>query len=276
MKTKAKSLLLIIALVAVASCVALFAWDRSDEWLSAFSSRPSTSGPWPSIDASLLKGEFVRNRYYEGDILDLSTDGEFTYRFSSCMQGHTCEGGLSYENGRLRFLPKAGHTPDGLARTTTCPFSQGRFELLPIRWDERVYLVEPDRVLEFCNRVNLGDEPVRETYGHYFYIRRDDHKKAAKRAPVLPREWSRYILSKPVSCKVTRQREYKLTLDAGDQDGLQPGMLLVSNCSSELSPDATSYTEIVSVGQSESRAEVRHGCWPTPGNAISTRKTPSQ
>ncbi len=82
--------------------------------------------------------------------LSILSDGRYS-RFQSC-----CVGILERESGYVHLL--AGHyllLPAG--NSPTSPRIERDF--LPIRWKERLYLVPPDRMQEFCYAVTEGEEP---------------------------------------------------------------------------------------------------------------------
>lgn len=269
---KASIYLVIIvgAAVLVSANLILISTDERQDLVTTPTSLLAPDQLWPSVDASMLEGDFLKNRTWEGDILNIG-GGEFKFRFWSCMQDHQCSGKLAYKNNEIVLTPNDGHSSKGLAATTTCPFDKGAVILLPVRWDERLYLIEKDRLLEFCNEINLGLEPRMKHLGFYFYMRRGDHEKRARGAPELSVEWGEYVLQKPIKCKVIRQREHVITVDATTRDGLRKGMTLVSVCNSGTHPGWTNRMEVVSVGDSASLIEVRAGCWPKVGEFVSTK-----
>jgi hypothetical protein len=111
------------------------------------------------------------------------------------------------------------------------------FRMALVQWDSRQYLIPNSQMIDFCNRVNSGLELE---YGIGTVLLRDS---APGRAPLgLPQvteEWSPYLLVDPVDCdvlaiNVTRapalgimRIRVEITVDAGRERGLMPGMRLV-------------------------------------------------
>jgi hypothetical protein len=109
-----------------------------------------------------------------------------------------------------------------------------------IRWGERVYLVNPKDMLEFCNAVNSGR--LRKTWQSAcpFLLRQEDYEKEATGLPVVPKQYAEYILPKPIRAVLVRHDRFKervavagetalhnglvVTLNVGYEDGVRTGM----------------------------------------------------
>jgi hypothetical protein len=119
-------------------------------------------------------------------------------------------------------------------------------EFVLVPWSDRLYLIETNRVIEFCNAVNAGDEPRKEDHAPYL-LREGDWKKEAKGRPSVPAPWrDTYLPAKPVDCVVRGVEGYRedvpvphypytsdgtlhgirATVSAGKGHGLHPGMTL--------------------------------------------------
>jgi hypothetical protein len=120
------------------------------------------------------------------------------------------------------------------------------FVLVP--WETRLYLIEENRVVEFCNAVNAGEEPRNEDFQPYL-LREDDWKKKVKGLPSLPKPWgAKYLLKSPIDCDIltvsmSRAADVPIpefpygngtssgircTINVGQGKGLFPGMMLFS------------------------------------------------
>jgi hypothetical protein len=122
-------------------------------------------------------------------------------------------------------------------------------ELIPVVWGPRHYLIGADEMITFLNSVNSGWE------GRYlgkrrvengweprfaetkFLLRRGDEKKRVTGLPAIPVEYKKYLLKEPVTAEIIvvggsqrddlyRSIDTAVTIDAGQRNGLLPGMEL--------------------------------------------------
>ncbi len=138
--------------------------------------------------------------------------------------------------------------------------------LAPIEWDNRVYLVDEDKIIEFCNRVNAGDEPRSGQVGWPFFLREGDWEKSANDKPKLPKEFAEYLIDVPFEATVLKQDKYVLNLDRGFDDGVRIGLKMWARFEGEYK--YTSVLEVVSVDPESCVAEVRGGRWPLIGETV--------
>lgn len=135
------------------------------------------------------------------------------------------------------------------------------FEMLPLEWSGRIYLLDEEELKYFAYAVNLGIEP-RATLTSYmglspwygsFYLRSGDEQKKVTGNPPLPEQWLSFLLSKPVTAKVVSIEEIKkyqwrttftATINKGGRDGLKVGMRLLTG---DEEPSRWSGTEVISV-----------------------------
>jgi hypothetical protein len=145
--------------------------------------------------------------------------------------GTVCE-----RNGRIALSSKLGDW--GPSRFTSSK------EFYSVQWGSRVYLIESDRIVDFCNSINLGREPRTEATG-LFFLREGDMKKNVSGSPAIPEPWDKkYLLEKPVTAAVQSVIAYtenvslaelpnrkfsgiRCTVTAGKNRGLRPGMILI-------------------------------------------------
>ncbi|MCB9896463.1 MAG: hypothetical protein H6825_00540 [Planctomycetes bacterium] len=165
----------------------------------------------------------------ESRTLDLRGSGSFTYSADSCLRGPTERGTWSASNDRIR-LTTAEEVYPHLAD-----------ELLVVTWGPRRYLVPSDGLATFCNMVNAGEEPGASLLGlsSPAFVRVHGGDLPADGKPALPPPWDAWILDAPVvACVIDsvlsipdvrttpHELETRVTLDAGLDKGLVPGMTL--------------------------------------------------
>jgi hypothetical protein len=144
-------------------------------------------------------------------------------------------------------------------------------KLFPVRWGKRSYLLEEDQLLDFCNAVNLGLEPRNNMHGP-FYVRiletdRSRIDGQIEGAPDLPGAWKPFLLSTPLSGKITEVlKEGRATVDIGSEGGLREGMrLFVTGKKEDAGPFARHYgiVKVVSIEARQCTVEfIRPGFSP--------------
>jgi hypothetical protein len=175
--------------------------------------------------------------YYEGDGLGANISVVLAPQEGVAARWQGCTGlyGLNHgtvtqdDTGRLRFA---------FRRSNPRGFGGFPESVVPIRWDERRYLIPADELLSFVNAINLGREPRRHPQGR-FLLASGDEQRTISGPPTLPPPYAWFIRSQSLTATVTDVRaleqiqdewscskRYELDLDRGAQDGLVPGIEL--------------------------------------------------
>lgn len=101
------------------------------------------------------------------------------------------------------------------------------------KWGSRTYLIEGDRGLDFCNAVNVGEEPDGTPMigsPSFWKLDGDASRPApeARSLPSVPAEWEHYLLRKELS-GVTRSHAGRsgTFVDVGTNDGVFEGLHLL-------------------------------------------------
>jgi hypothetical protein len=177
--------------------------------------------------------------YYSGDGLGVNISLEIAPGSGYLFEWHGCLGlydrnygpvaetdnlihlSFTFENKRKGFR---GIAPDFVA----------------VAWGARRYLIPADDLIGFCNNVNEGREPRMGRYGFYL-LRRGDEEKEVAGFPHVPDEFRSYLLDEPIEATITaigafttrpsvcewNFKDTPVSLDAGSNKGLRPGMELV-------------------------------------------------
>ncbi len=174
-------------------------------------------------DPSLAR---VSGFYYMGDglganrTLRVSSGGGFTFDCVGCTGPcGKAKGWAGLRDGRLLLRPE----------TQSGAYSVGT-EYVPVPWSQRLYLVEADRLLEFCEdaRRLTGWEPRKKASG-FFYLREGDWQIPAKGPPAVPEPWSGFFADDALRSRVESvDEDGKATVDWGVAGGLRKGMELVA------------------------------------------------
>ena len=166
----------------------------------------------------------VEGTYYLGKgcmraCLHIETDGRYWLDWIGCpLYNEKCQGTARMVQGWLTLTPVKREIPDSLRKTAT------RF--LPVTWGRRTYLLSEDEIPEFCNAVNLKNEPRSRLDGD-FYLRAGDWNERVENMPTLPAEWAAYLLPKTVKAEIIEMVEPRIAkLNVGEQAGIRPGMIL--------------------------------------------------
>ena len=163
----------------------------------------------------------VAGEYYQGDglganlTLVVKPAGSFSFQAAGCLR--------TYADVTAKALLRNGM----LVLASDRASAESRF--LPVRWGDRLYLIEPERIVGFANAVNAGHEPRAKAQGAFF-LRQGDWNKPVTGAPRLPTMVRAYLLDRPIEARVLRvlDEEENLELNAGRRQGLLPGMKLRS------------------------------------------------
>jgi hypothetical protein len=83
------------------------------------------------------------------------------------------------------------------------------YQYFMIRWGERVYLVNLNDMLEFCNAVNSGQLKNSGQPGCPFLLREEDYDKDVSGVPAVPKQYAEYILPKPIRGELVGHDRFK-------------------------------------------------------------------
>lgn len=184
-------------------------------------------------------GEYVSGGGFDGYIhyrLKLSSDGHFDWdtdtdpRHDACLHNHY-SGTAKFIGSELVF--ESQQSTRSLVG-----------KMVPIRWGTRRYMVESNRMLEFCNKVNSGYEPhigIPETCGlvQEFYIQDQNLHKIPDGQPTLPAPWNAYLLPQPIKGRIVKmidKLEGVAEIDLGSRHGLKTGMVLFAHTKHRFTP----------------------------------------
>jgi hypothetical protein len=208
-----------------------------------------------TLNAKELAGTFVAGHNFGGSSITLDADGTYSQNSGACTMATKESGKYVLADRVIRFtiLEYTGIQFSGESKEIDLFDSQARkeffgyrddekveplkteFTLLPVKWGERIYLIDEGNLKDFANAINLGLEPRKELtsqpYYGQFYLRESDLPKSVSGKPSLPAEWQSFLLSKPVTAKIVAiaaQGKTKIaTINRGSRDGLKVGMKLL-------------------------------------------------
>lgn len=171
-----------------------------------------------------LTGEYSEGTGLYGANLILSPKGNFVFSTSRDLVGAPSRGNKGIARMRDGVLVLAPEEP----LVADEDWQRLPQRLVPVQWSRRTYLIPEtdERLLGFCNSINLGYEPRESQFGAPF-LRTGDEKSPAVGLPDLPTKWRRYLLAKPVWCKVISVSGESAKIDKGAKSGLKPGMIFV-------------------------------------------------
>lgn len=153
------------------------------------------------------------------------------------------------------------------------------FELVPVRWSERLYLMDADNLDRFANAINLSLEP-RSALGteHYygeFYLRNGDERKKVEGSPSLPEKQRALLLDTPVTATIlsvekTAKGDVAI-IDKGSRDKLRVGMRMLG---ADEEPSPWSGAEVVAVAEDSARVKLSGEM--KAGDKLSTKYEPRE
>lgn len=239
----------------------------------SFALLTSDAAPKPCREADAMPDlnvglEKVAGSYYLGDglaanlTLVIKPTGTFTYHASGCLRTYADVEARAFMRNRMLMLASGKSGSQG---------SETRF--LPVRWGERLYLIEPERIVGFANAINAGYEP-RTTAQGVFYLRSGDFNKPVAGLPKLPAAYREYLLARPVEARVVRlsgpEEDPTFELDAGRGQGLRPGMRLISRDAGY--DDEFCKLTLVAVAEDTAKATGNWVCSDLPAGARATTR----
>ncbi len=234
------------------------------------------------LNASELAGTYVAGHNFGGSSINLQADGTYSQDSGACTMATKESGQYLLSEGIVRFTilkytgvqfsdqskeidlfnPEArkeffGHRDDEKVEPL-----KNEFTLLPVKWGERVYLIDENDLRDFSNAINLGLEPRTdlrsEPYYGSFFLRESDLQKSVTGKPSLPAQWKTFLLSERVTAEIvrieTQAKTQVATINRGSQDGLKVGMKLLVE-GQEPSPWSTE-GEILSVEKGTAKVQV--------------------
>lgn len=252
----------------LATCSIMLAISGCEQANRSAKSPPPEKINWPEVAPSALHAKYLHSLGYGGARLDLNSNGSFTFSSGCCMTEHEGSGRFEIESGVVVLKSNA----KGPTEETKLHYPKAKNiewnprRLVPIAWDQRLYLIDEDRVIEFCNQINFGDEPRTDRGAYPFLLRDGDERKPVDGKPSLPEKYAQYLIEVPFTATVVKQDEYVLKLDKGYDDGLRVGLKMLAELKGEYS--YTSVMEVVSVDPQSCVVEVRGGRWPQPGETV--------
>lgn len=179
---------------------------------------------------TLTNHEWAGRYYYDDGLgvnvaLAIAPTSGFVFTWHGCGGEYDRNyGSVEYREGVLVLHPKLPNERIGFQGIET--------EFTLLRWGDRRYLIPADEMITFCNAVNYGEEPRRDVHG-FFLLRSDDWKLPAAGFPAVPSEFREYLLGEPIVAEVSAvdgvqqesgRRYTTATLDAGENQGVRPGM----------------------------------------------------
>jgi hypothetical protein len=207
------------------------------------------------LTASELAGTYIAGHNFGGSSINLQADGTYSQESGACTMSTKESGTYFLSDGVVRFTilkytgvqfsdeskeidllnPEARKEFFGYRDDEKVEPLKTEFTLLPVKWSERVYLIDESDLRDFSNAINLGLEPrtelSSEPYYGSFFLRESDLQKSVSGKPQLPAEWRTFLLSKPVTAKIvaieTQAKTQIATINRGSQDGLKVGMKLL-------------------------------------------------
>lgn len=196
--------------------------------------------------------------------LNIHADGTFEFT------GVGCVGPVETNCGKVSFVNNVLHLKT--KKPNVISFVQGTpTDFYPVHWGVRLYLVPTNQVPVFCDDINLGFEPRNKMYG-FHYLRKNDYDQPVTGKPLLPEGWSKYVLDRLVSGKVTESvSNREAWIDAGSEVGLLEGMELRVHTFG-FSGSGTAHVKAVEPGRCLIvRAATSPGCRLTVGQRVTSR-----
>jgi hypothetical protein len=160
--------------------------------------------------------------------LELNRNGRFAFCTGACLSGGEWRGTFDLRSGHVVLSPKKYQRQLGPAVKGESKLAVTRY--VPIRWGRRLYLLSEQELIDFCNDINIGEEPHR-TNGGTGLLRQGDERKHVTDLPKLPEQWRKYVLTRPRLGKIISTEKYghAAWVSLGLRHGLRKGMILTTS-----------------------------------------------
>lgn len=210
----------------------------------------------PSVEQGEFLGQYLYSNGYTGAWFNLSADGSYEYKtFSDCCDPVWHETGaymlkdkvlhfriikktldkydlLDHEQALKAFRTLYDHKDSDLPSEVP----RTEYDMQIVRWGERIYLIDPDKLNLFAAAVNFGVEPRQDIINQNylaidFFLRGGDEQKPVSGKPELSQPWISYLHDTAIKTKVTgietenQRRVY--TVNKGIADGVKVSMCFV-------------------------------------------------
>lgn len=176
-------------------------------------------------------------KYYHGDGTGVNVylylaPTEYIFEWYGCLGLYDRNYGMiTYTNGRIRLSFAFENKQEGFQGIAP--------EFIPISWGPRMYLIPEDKIIDFCEAVNMGREPRSGSHSSHF-LRDGDEQRAVSGFPRIPDEFSHHLKKKRVEAEITaigpilrewsydkfHHQVFSVTLNAGKEDGVRTLMAL--------------------------------------------------
>lgn len=174
--------------------------------------------------------------YYEGDGLGANISISLAPDTGIAATWHGCTG--LYGANRGKVVERDGTLRFEYEQPNKAGFGGFPDTLRPVRWGERRYMIQQDKMMGFVNAINHGLEPRERVHG-MFLLAQEDENKAAEGLPDLPPAYLALIRRAPMRVRVVSidgvdkkkgdqdcSYTYRMTLDRGATDRFAPGIEL--------------------------------------------------
>jgi len=169
----------------------------------------------------------LAGRYYQGNgginqSLDLAPDGQFSFRVHECYPLEKTRGSWRMEGSAVILAPN----PLIVRRDS---WLSERFQ--PIRWGQRLYLIEDNRLAAFAATAGKsGRLRTNDVHGSFFVrTGSGDKLPAVSGAPDLPPQYLEFYEKGPIEAKVVAVNpDRTVVLNHGTNARLRKGLMLAS------------------------------------------------
>ena len=135
------------------------------------------------------------------------------------------------------------------------------YDMQIVRWGERIYLLEPERLHLFTAAVNFGIEPrpriINDNFlTTRFYLRGGDENKTVSGKPSLPEPLLPFLQDSPLKATITKiesqEKEKIYTINTGSKSGIKVGMSFVGE---NVEPDYDNLLWVISVEENSAKVK---------------------
>lgn len=226
-------------------------------------------------DVSRLAGTYGTGHKYGASFITLDEDGTYWRGSSDCTQEFNQSGTYTLKSGKIYFTITK-YTVNGHGETNKVDLLDPKknaevsakseeiersFEMVPVYWGPRIYLMAEYESNRFAHAINPGIEPRKEISSEPWmgshYLRKGDESKSVSGTLELSSEARLIVLKAPIMAMIVNIEGEKgsriATINKGSVNGITSGVMLLERYEE---PSPWWEPTIVSIGSRTAKVKV--------------------
>jgi hypothetical protein len=192
--------------------------------------------PAPLVTSEPFKD--IAGEYYLGDglgvnqYLSILPDGRYSFVWGTCTGvAHRESGYIRAANDLHILLPVplrtsksvTGRLSDAIRNLCSGEPSPPKIErnLIPVPWDHDLYLIPPEKMETFCDRIIEGREQRSSERGSFYRRSGTIRFEQPRGLPGLPEKWAQYLDDRTILGRILAVNDDRVTINLGSVEGVR-------------------------------------------------------